>query len=284
MLIDRLENNDINPSAKLNFQILIILLMFGWDNEIVNYEKLNQMKDAFLENISKTKSKDSEFEVFYTIIGTYGLMTQISMAIDFELDCEVPLKYDIILKDHRESYINFFSSLDNVQDAQIRPWVEQALTYCEELKYPPLHKQKLSLQSQYIQMLILQDDDKLKLKGVGMLKNLIEQLFSIQIEYIEQKLVSLYQLYIPILDSLNKSDEYMRHAQRYLTLAIKNNEGKHVILPVFHRLLPLLESNGYITQALSVRSQLVNYLSILESENSEENELSAWEYDLHSLR
>ena len=258
--------------------------MFSLDQDIASDEKLAEMKSKFLENANKASSKETQHEMFYTIIGTFGLMTQIQLAIESEVDWEVPLKYDVILKDQKESYINFFSSLDNIQDIELRPWIETALKYWEELKYPELHKQRLSLESQYIQMLIMQDDEKLKIKSVGMLKRLIDSLFNVNIEYVEQKLVTLYQLYIPIIDSLNKSEEYMKHAQRYLTLAIKNNEGKHVILPVFHRLLPLLESYGYIVQALNVKSQLVSYLSIMEIDNSEEYDMNSWEYDLHSMR
>mmetsp|Transcript_43315 Transcript_43315/g.50876 ORF Transcript_43315/g.50876 Transcript_43315/m.50876 type:complete len:185 (-) Transcript_43315:1067-1621(-) len=120
-LIERLEYHELNPSAKLNFEILIMLLIFSTDKDLISEDRLESIKCKFVELTEKAEKEETRFEIFYTIIGTFGLLLQIQIAMGVEIDIKVPLKYEAILKSQKESYINFFSSLDNLQEIEIEP-------------------------------------------------------------------------------------------------------------------------------------------------------------------
>mmetsp|Transcript_43315 Transcript_43315/g.50874 ORF Transcript_43315/g.50874 Transcript_43315/m.50874 type:complete len:293 (-) Transcript_43315:73-951(-) len=115
--------------------------------------------------------------------------------------------------------------------------------------------------------MVMTDEEEQKTDTIADIKSLIEVYSQSDFEYLSQKLVSLYQNILPVLNSDKDTEWYITHGQRYLKLAIQQGEGKHVVLPVFHRLLPLLEFGGHILKALELRHLLSAYLEQLCSQD-----------------
>ena len=154
----------------------------------------------------------NRYQVSYTLVNIFGLVVQIHQAMGVQVDPKLPLKYEKGYDGEQLSYISFFSSLESLQDPEILPWIEKALSYCEELKFPRFQKMRLNLEIQSIMIGLNSINNVAQINAKAKLESLIKDLKEIKDnELIEQKLLVLYYTLMIYWDRTNDILNFIRN-------------------------------------------------------------------------
>ena len=226
-LINHSNNANLDTNCLLNFKILISLLMFANDNESIDQGELLKMRRDF-SSITDLIGTDRQYEVYYSGIGLFGTLVQIFEAMGVTFDPKTPIKYVDLLKDDIDTYIKFFSSLESYVDLSLEDPLNKWITYLDELGAHELNNMRLTWRLQLILLNFLKQDSLNVDIGYQKLQEEIIYLSQHRnkYDYIKQKLISCYQIILPITLNGDDADVYLKYAEDYIELGIENNENR----------------------------------------------------------
>ena len=229
-LIDHLNNAKLDTNWLLNFKILISLLIFANNPESIDQGELFKMRRDF-NSITDLIGTDRQYEIFYTGIGLFGTLVQIFQAMGITFDPQIPIKYLDLLKDQKYTFVKFISSLESYVDLLLEESLKTSLEYLDELGAHELNNMRLTLKLQLI-LINFHSQDNLRLSmGYQQLQDFINFLIQNKekYDYISQKLISWYQVILPITLNGNDPDVYLKNAEDYISLGIENNENREAL-------------------------------------------------------
>jgi hypothetical protein len=140
----------------------------------------------------------------------FGLLIQIQSAMGVQVDFTLPIKFDKALENDKLTYIGFFASLESLQDPIVKPCINKALKYCEELAIPKTQKLHLNLVCQSVFLELCTQDPVQLSKGLESLNKLIKDLEGSSNELHQQKLIVLYCTQMALAESMNDVAGYAR--------------------------------------------------------------------------
>ena len=71
----------------------------------------------YLTSITDLIGTDRQYEVYYSCIGIFGSIVQIFYIMGITFDPNIPIKYADLLKNDKETYLFYFSSLECFADS-----------------------------------------------------------------------------------------------------------------------------------------------------------------------
>jgi hypothetical protein len=236
-LITIMKHHKMHEYAIINFEIIISLLLFSLDPELIDQGRLFVMKRKFTEMASIAEDPEKSYQISYTLINIFGLLVQIQLAMGVQVDFKLPLKYESALEDQKLSYIAFFASLESVQDPIIKPCIDKALSYCEELNFPKYHKLRLNLYTQSLLIDMYSPDisqSRVAMEKIGQLVNELKQRND---ELTEQRLVILYCTLMTTYEYLNDMPKFLEAADGYLKYGPKYYESADFLCQTFQKVI-----------------------------------------------
>mmetsp|Transcript_30864 Transcript_30864/g.27299 ORF Transcript_30864/g.27299 Transcript_30864/m.27299 type:complete len:225 (+) Transcript_30864:182-856(+) len=217
--------HEMNYYSQINFTIIISLLLFALDPDLIDQGELFKMKKEFVKFGDELEDPKTMYKVNYTLICIFGQVVMIQEGMGVQPDYKLPLKYGSALENDKLSYVVFFSSLESLQDPMIKPQIEKALEYCDELKIEKLHRLRINLELTIIS-LGFQDPTGM---GIHLVKesiySLIDKFSNSDSQLIEQKLLILYTFSLALPECTADPLLYAKVAQKYLKLAVKYYEN-----------------------------------------------------------
>lgn len=125
-----------------------------------------------------------------------------------QVDYKLPLKYDKVFEGQKLSYVSFFASLESVQDVVVRPCIQKALKYCEELGIKKTQKLRLNLECQNALLELYTDSSAEASVALENIEVLCEELKGSESQLIQQKLVVLYCTLMSVYENQQKIDKF----------------------------------------------------------------------------
>ena len=221
--------------------------MFANDNESIDQGELLKMRRDF-SSITDLIGTDRQYEVYYTGIGLFGTLVQIFQAMGITFDPKTPIKYADLLKDDIDTFIKFFSSLESYVDISLEEPLNKWITYLDELGAHEFNNMRLTWRLQLILLNFLKQDNFSVSIGYQKLQEEITYLgqHRNKYDYIKQKLISYYQIILPMTLNGNDADLYLKYAEDYIELGIENSENRESLCQTINTTISIYLNLGVV--------------------------------------
>ncbi|CAI2387728.1 unnamed protein product [Moneuplotes crassus] len=206
-----LSHHKLEKWSTLYYQIACCMYSFILDPDSVDQGKIF----SFSRDVEKLVD-ESTYETNYYSLESFGVFAFFEEAMGVQVNYKVSKKYADTINKDKLTFISFMGSFSIIKDVCLKPYVETALEYCEELGIDKLHLFKVNLDfvNNYLALL---------LPGVSKPEEVLSNFDSLAELYeenrntmIDEKLEMIYSMQLSLAEGLNYTDKYVTIAQKFL--------------------------------------------------------------------
>ena len=115
--------------SQINSEIILLGFVHSLDPDLVDKSRLLEMKSTLDKFTGDLDDSSNHHKINYTVISYVGQIETVSERMGAHSDHKLPFRFAKALEKDELSYINFSSSLKNVQDVNLYPLIRKALEY-----------------------------------------------------------------------------------------------------------------------------------------------------------
>ncbi|CAI2359199.1 unnamed protein product [Moneuplotes crassus] len=251
-VIDKfVEHHRFTKSLKLYYKIMISMHMFTLDPESVDQGKIFGFKKEFEELVS-----GSTYEMNYSMMDGFGFLVNIQELMGVQIDYQIAKNYADLIKDDKLSYICFVSSLESISDPTMKPYIETALEYCDELEIDKLHEFRINLDYTNIMTMMAAPE----MQGMGRAMEELDSLAELYEQNLnivtKEKLVSIYLAQIMIAKVTGLPQKYVQVALKFLPTQTSVDE---IVDEIYDTTITNLSIEGDIAKAGKLSTAFLAY-------------------------
>jgi len=227
-----LSHHKLEKCSILYYQIICSMQLFrGQTIQMLDPDSVDQGKIFSFSRDMEKLVDESTYENNYYMLEYFGVLVSFEEIMGVQVDYKVSKKYADTIKQDKLTYIAFMGSFSIIRDVSLKPYVETALEYCEDLGIDKLHLFRVNLDFVDTNLTLL-------LPGVSKLEEVLSNFDSLAELYeanrndmIDAKLTFIYSVQLPIAEKLNHTDKYTMIAQKLLateTIVAESNDSIYV--------------------------------------------------------